>query len=382
MSKTVLFVEYHAGVGGGQVVLLNLMRSLSPKLFRPVLLCNGEGALTESARKLGIETWVMDMGKARWRWFFSAFNVMRAMRQIIREVKPALIHVNCYPANKLVAVAARLEGIPCIWHKHMMGRRPGSTTAFLWNSFSRLNRAVIAVSERVRLSLLAQGMPESKLVRIYNGVDFGKLKKFKPATAARLKQLGLGHAPFILAVGMWRAIKGMDLLVQAYEQAAPRLKGIKLVLVGDSDPVEIEQAVVIRAAALRLKGKLLLIPSQPDLPSLYKRAKLLVSPSRQEVGAPLVAIEAMALGLPVLATHEGSGELIQDAVNGRLVAAGDVQALADAMVAMLRSPALRVKLAARAKKNLELRFGLKTFARQVEALYQDVLAGRNLVAHF
>jgi glycogen(starch) synthase len=98
-----------------------------------------------------------------------------------------------------------------------------------------------------------------------------------------------------------------------------------------------------------------------------------VSPSRWEVGAPLVPMEAMSLGVPVVATDRSSGELIRDGRDGLLVPAEDPAALAAAILRLLREPALARRLAAQARRTVRVHHGLARYADDLMAVYDGVL---------
>ena len=106
-----------------------------------------------------------------------------------------------------------------------------------------------------------------------------------------------------------------------------------------------------------------------DLPEIYRALDLFVQPSLWE-GLPLALLKAMGAGLPVVATEvSGSTEAIEDGVNGRLVAPGDPQALARAILELARQPEARRRLADAARRTVAARYSLEAMLRQLEELY-------------
>ncbi len=109
-----------------------------------------------------------------------------------------------------------------------------------------------------------------------------------------------------------------------------------------------------------------------DLPEIYRALDLFVQPSLWE-GLPLALLKAMGAGLPVVATQvSGSTEAIEDGVNGRLVAPGDPQALARAILELARHPEARQRLADAARRTVAARYSLEAMLRQLEELYLDL----------
>ncbi|HXC63853.1 MAG TPA: glycosyltransferase family 4 protein, partial [bacterium] len=182
--RKVLYVDYHTFIAGGQVILMNHFRMLDRKRWTPLLAVPDEGPFTLEARAMGLPVYVVPMKKARWRRPWQAWRAVQALRKIIRSEGVALVDANCYPANKLAAVAARLEGVPCVWHKHIIAKKRWSSTGALWRFYARFNDRVVGSSKWVVRSLLEMGIPEKKLHRIYYGIDLKGVRAFKPASAA------------------------------------------------------------------------------------------------------------------------------------------------------------------------------------------------------
>jgi glycosyltransferase involved in cell wall biosynthesis len=148
-----------------------------------------------------------------------------------------------------------------------------------------------------------------------------------------------------------------------------------LVLLGDpanSEPAH-ETLLQQLAADPALKGTLTVLPAQRPFAPWLKRANLFVSASRWE-GSPLVVIEAMAAGTPVLATHQASGEIVEQGKTGVLVHRDEVEGLARALRGVLADlPAAR-KRALAAKKMARLRFSLKGYVRELAHHYDEMFA--------
>ena len=374
--KRVLFVDFYSFVGGGQQNLLSVFRAMDRKRYTPLLALPHEGPFAEAARALDVPVFITPMGKARWRLIWQALPAMRRLRALMKEQAVDLVHANCYPANKLAGPAAKPLGIPVLWHKQIaVTQKPGSTTAKLWRYFSRYNARILAVSQQGFEGLAAMGIPRAKLGLLYNNADTEALDKAKPATDAVLKRVKVPvNGPLVLAAGMRRPHKGFDILLKAWEHyVSSAKKPAHLALLGDAADSEPAHEDLLRylAAEPALKGTLTVLPAQRPFAPWLKRADLFVSSSRWE-GSPLVVIEAMTAGTPVLATFEASGEIIEQGKTGVLVHREQVEALARGLRTVLGDlPAAR-KRAALARKVARQRFSLKGYVRDLARHYDEL----------
>ncbi len=367
--KRVLYVDFYSFVGGGQQNLLSVFKAMDRRRYEPLLAIPHDGPFGDAARALGVPVFITPMGKARWRLWWQAWPAMRRLRTLMREQRVDLVHANCYPANKLAGPAAKALGIPVLWHKQIaVTQRPGSTTGKLWRHFSRYNARVLAVSKQGFEGLAALGIPREKLGLLYNNADTEGLAKAKPATSAQLKALGIPtKGPLILAAGMRRPHKGFDVLLKAWPLV--KAKG-HLLLLGDA--ADSEPAHEAELADLSKQARLAVLPAQRPFAPWLKRADLFVSSSRWE-GSPLVVIEAMAAGTPVLATYEASGEIMEHGKTGALVHREDVEGLAKGLEEVLRAlPAAR-RRAALAQREARRRFSLKGYVKDLAAIYDGML---------
>lgn len=371
--RKVLFVDYYAFIGGGQVNLLSVFKAIDRKRYAPLLALPKEGPFAERARALGVPVFIIPMGKARWRWVFAARRAMLELRALMRRESVSLVHANCYPANKLAGPAAKKLGIPVLWHKQIaVTQRPGSTTARLWKFFSRYDDLVLAVSQQGLKGLKALGISGRKLRLLYNNADTERIAKVKPLADAELRRLGVPtKGPLVVAAGMRRPHKGFDVLLKALPLVSAKAH---FVLLGDPTPSEAAHEAELLKLAMHegLKGRLTVLPAQPDLAPWLKRCSLFVSSSRWE-GSPLVVIEAMAAGAAIVATHSGSGEILENGKTAWLCDSDDAAGMAKAITEALKSPAQRKRRGRLAKADAQKDFSLTSYAKELMGLYDSML---------
>ncbi len=218
----------------------------------------------------------------------------------------------------------------------------------------RLHAALFTVTcTEANRQLLAAAAPTADVHRMYHGVDH---TLFHPR-----QRLLATTAPLILSVGRLRAKKGLDTLIDACAVLHARGQHFRCEIVGYGEEHDALQARIRQlglAAQVHLLGKL----AREQVIERYARATVYVQPSRiaadgDRDGIPNVLLEAMAMGLPVVASRvSGNPELVRDGHNGLLVEADEPKALAAAITRLLRQPAWCTQLGCHARTTVTERF--------------------------
>ena len=219
------------------------------------------------------------------------------------------------------------------------------------------------------------GVPRRRIEQIYNGVD---TERFVPADGARVAERGpFEHAPHVLVgtVGRLEPIKDQLTLARAFVaalQQRPDLRDrLRLVLVGDG---QLRGAVEQVLREGEVETLVWMAGSRDDVPALLRGLDLFVLPSLAE-GISNTILEAMACGLPVLATDVGgNGELVQPGLTGTLVPAADPAAMAQALIAYADDPARGRREGQAGRLRAETTFGLQAMSDAYQALYDALLA--------
>jgi glycosyltransferase involved in cell wall biosynthesis len=197
------------------------------------------------------------------------------------------------------------------------------------------------------------------------------------AVERQAQRAAFGAAPDDLVIGCvanFRRMKRQDLLIEAFARLLPRHARIRLVLVGDGDlRHEIEQQI----DRLGLVRRVVLLGTASNLPPIYDAFDLFVQASNSE-GLPNVLLEASASGLPIVATAAGgSGEVIRDDETGLLVPIDDFDSLVAAMDRAIADVALRRRIGAAARIQIEREYGMDRFVKEYADLYRELLAAKS-----
>jgi glycosyltransferase involved in cell wall biosynthesis len=287
----------------------------------------------------------------RMRDFFAFAKLVRLLLRIRAD---ALI-THMWFANTVGRMAAVCAGVPRIFayeHSNYEGIKPNRQFFFDF-ILQRVSR-VIAVSNSVRDALVNRGIARGRITVIPNGIN---LSRFRISNVN--KQL------FFLFIGRLVRDKGADIFLEALARI-PEAKGV---IAGDGpERARLEE----RAAGLKLAGRVDFVGSQRDVVPLYSDAYAVVMPSRRE-GFGLVAVEALACGIPVIATRVGGlPDIVIDRVNGLLVPADNADELAAAMMLLKEDSSLRETCARDAASSAQ-RFSVESHADSLERLLNGAL---------
>lgn len=337
-----LIVITLAEVGGAQTYLAHLLPALGGELDVTVA-SSGPGPLRDAAQRAGA-TYV-ELRHMR-RAISPVHDVLGLLELVAlcRRLRPQIVHANSSKAGILGRLAAWIAGVPSrvfTAHGWAFAAYTGLTaTAYLWadRALRPLTTATICVAENERrLGVSARTCDVRRTVVIHNAVDVDVAPRARPGVDPAV----------VIAVGRLKYPKDPRTLLAAAE----RVPGDwRLELVGDGpDRVGLEQASGER---VHFAGE------RDDVPALLARSSLFVLSSWSE-GFPISVLEAMAAGLPVIASDVGGvHEQVDHDVTGLLVPRGDAAALAAAIERLVRDPELRVRMGeaghARAKRLFDL----------------------------
>jgi glycosyltransferase involved in cell wall biosynthesis len=293
--------------------------------------------------------------------------------RLLRRERPDILHASSSKAGVLGRLAGFLAGVPIrIFTVHGWAFAAHAGTAGrLYRWADRLVRPLttttICVSEReLQAGLAARTCRADQTVVIPNAVDVAGAPRSRTAGRER---------PLILAVGRLKAPKDFPTLVRALGKLTPG--SFEALIVGEGpDRGRLEDDI----EALGLAERVRLAGERRDVPELLAGADVFVLSSASE-GMPVSVLEAMAAGLPIVASRVGGvPEQISDGETGLLVEAGDPDELAAALARLTQDAGLRRRLGAAARARAEQAFDLEPFRRAHVELYSRELAKRRLPA--
>ena len=318
---------------------------------------------------------------------FDLAQDLTALLRLARFLKRGrydIVHTHSSKAGVLGRIAARLAGVPVVVHTvHGWAFVPELPRTLFWlylvleRLCARLSDRIIVVAEATREEGLALriGRPaQYQLIR--SGIEVEAYRDVALERVTARARLGLPSDAFVVgSVGRLSPQKATPDLVAALERVARAQGNAHLVLVGDG-PLrgEVESAV----RRLGLTERVHLLGLRRDVPELLRAFDVFALASRWE-GLPRVFSQAMAAGLPIVATRvNGASDAITPGENGWLVDVGDTAGMADRLLALAQDPATRQRMGERGRQRAD-EFSARHMVDQLEELYEGLAAQKGLI---
>lgn len=371
----ILHVIDHLGSGGAQEAVCQLVKYGRKELFQPEVVClHGFGHYYEILRSWGVPVHTLaPQGFAR---AAIPFIFLRLFRLLARN-RYDIVHTHLIGANVLAAPLAALYRVP-VRFTHDQTRDDVRDYSFVHRGLdalaNRLNHHVIAVSSSIRTFLCRQEkVSADKISVIYNSVDLLRFApKRAPGTrmAARQRWDLPADAALVGGVGRLHYQKNFPLFLEVAAEVCRRLPQALFVIAGEGPE---RAALEDMARKLGIDSRLRFLGFVPDMPELYQALDVLMLTSHFE-GTPLTVLEAMAMGIPVVAARvDGVAEVLEDGRDGIVVPPGCRDLFVEGVCRVLQDQALHRRLSHAGQEKARRRFSAEAMVRRVEALYLQYL---------
>ncbi len=372
MKRRLLMMIDESSVGGGQRHLLDLVERIDPAHYEIAVACPGEGYLADTVRERGVELFPVRMANR------PSLSDRASCLRALRRFRPDLVHTHGGTAGVYGRLSAHKIGARTVHTYHGLHylhfarglRRFGYHAIDRY--LARRTTCLICVADADLALAEAHGLaPEGKAHLIRNGIDTDRFTSSAEARSVRRAGMCQSDRLVIGTVGRLHRQKGQASLIDAARIVVERDSRARFVIVGEGEE---RGALEKRITATGLAGRFELIGARYDIPELLSEFDLFVLPSLWE-GLPLTLLEAMAVGLPVVATSvDGIVEVVRDGMEGRLVPPNDAAALADALVDLLGSPERIESCGRRAVERVRSAFSIGRMIDETEAVYRKALA--------
>ncbi|MBR0568569.1 TIGR03088 family PEP-CTERM/XrtA system glycosyltransferase [Azoarcus sp. L1K30] len=379
----IMHVVYRFDVGGLENGVVNLINHLDSECFRHVVVAmtKCDTAFCDRIASSKVEFFDLDKPPGH------GVKLYAKLHSLISELQPTIVHTRNLAALEAV-VPAWLAGVPIRLHgEHGWDVSDPDGKRFKYRLIRRLYRpfvsCYVALSGQLEDYLRdGVGVQASRITRICNGVDTAR---FHPGRDGRSMLEG---SPFNMSglivlgtVGRLQAVKDQANLVHAFArvlQRAPQLSPrLRLMIVGDGP---LRAQLVAEVTRTGLEAHVWFAGARDDIPNVMRAMDLFVLPSRAE-GISNTILEAMASGLPVIATDVGGcGELVVPADNGALVPANDSEALAQAIIDYVERPAQIRAHGIASRERAVSRFSIQSMVAAYHELYAGLLAAHGVRA--
>lgn len=365
-------VAPYGNLTGAPVSALNHARLLRAHFESVHLVLSQDGEIRARAEAAGVPVWLWPIENrglrarilrrgawadlravlgSRWRYYA---NFCRELRRA-----PGIVHVHSRASIAPLALwAARRSGVPAVLH-FREAARPGWKNAWGARLLCALASAVVFVSDGIR-----QGYPAAIRRRARVIHNFLELPPAPPARDPAV--------PVVATVAWQSRAKGFDVFLEACRLLRDRGARFEAWLIGqwgaETDLREAERYVRTHGleAIVKIRGR------QDDMAAVYAQMDVLLLPTRRD-SFPRVVMEAMAFGVPVVATRvDGVPEMVAEGTTGFMVGSGDAAGFAAAAEKLLRDPALRRKMGAAGRERARALFSPETYAARMQTLYRQI----------
>ena len=379
----VLYIDHTAKMGGGEIALANLLRYIDRTMVDPVAMIFEEGPLVDKISPT-IETHVLPLDPTVSSKRKDALGIRSALKigavwtivahivkvaRFARHKRIDLIHTNSLKADIIGGFAARLAGIPVVWHvrDRIDDDYLPPKVVHVFRFLARIVPAyVIANSEATLTTLrLAERRPSRA---IGSGVDIASYPTPLSST---------DHPMTVGIVGRLAPWKGQGVFLQAAAKVLLSFPSVRFVLIGGAlfQETDFEHQLHALAKSLAIDHAVEFTGFVSDVPRRVMGLTVLVHASITGEPYGQVIIEGMAAGKPVIATNGGGvPEIVEDGVTGLLVPMNEVDAMADAIHLLLSKPELCLEMGRRGRQRVLDRFTIEQTARAVQQVYTEVLS--------
>lgn len=356
--------------GGAEKHILNLAGAVDPRAVEITVCCLFSAPFVEVAARAGINALSVPMRSK------ADFGVVGKLAALIQGGQYDIVHTHGVRANLLGRLAARRAGkIKVITTVHSLLEKDyqGIITRSANNLAERSTRCLtdhfIAVSQGLKDRLVVGGIPANTVTVIHNGILLDGIRPSDAAGPAVKERLPAGDGELVGIVARLHAVKGHRYFLEAAREVLRQRPQVRFLIVGDGP---YRPALEKLAGGMGLKDKVIFTGFIEDIYTLMAELDLLVISSLWE-GFGLTAIEAMVLGVPVVATEVGGlPEVVRHGETGLLAPPANSAALARSIAWMLDHPREAGEMAAKGGDMVRQKFTAAEMARRTVDLYRKV----------
>lgn len=375
----VVHLIYRLDFGGLETLLAECINGMPAEKYRHAIVCLTD--YTEFSKKITRpDVAIYSLNKKPGLGLGTHFIIWK----LFKHLRPTILHTYNLSAIEYT-LAATLAGVPvCVHAEHGRDSSDVAGTNWKYNLLRRLLipfvDCFIPVSNELRRWLKSTiRVPDKKNILINNGVDIHRFKQNSNKNITKYVETFPEDSFVIGTVGRIQDIKNHSGLIDAFialiEQMPSQRNRLRLVIVGDGPLLSVIRAKVLSAGIADLVW---LAGVRDDVADIMQTFSIFVMTSVTE-GTPVVILEAMATGLPVVATKVGGiPEVVVDGITGQLVAATDMKAFANTLAVYVSCPDLLVRHGMAGRARIESIYSIDAMLSAYAALYDNLCNAKHL----
>ena len=387
----VLYLNPTVEIGGSERSLLELVNGVDRRLVEPHAACVMEGPLPRALREAGVEVAINPWPRFALRIgrdslasklllplaTFALVPHLVKMIRLVRRERIDVVHTNGLKSSLVGSLTGLLAGCRVVWHVRDV-LRPGLTRRI----YGLAARATVdrLIANSCAVADTFPGMPRGRLRIVYNGLDTDAYAPAPRSPGVRAS-LGLAEDDFVVgALGALAPLKGHIHLIRAAPRVLERCSRAKFLIVGQEMYLTVGhkgyRAILeeeVRKSGV--EGRVLFAGYRSDPVEVIRALDVLVHASVYPESFGRVLVEAMACGVPVVATALGGPkEIIVSEDQGILIPAEDPRAIADAVIRLHGDPAFRERLARGGRERVVSAFSVDRYVGEIEEIYRELAA--------
>jgi glycosyltransferase involved in cell wall biosynthesis len=377
--KKVLLLSHASSLGGAQKCLELIARGLSATDYRPIVILPSRGPLESRLREIGVKTQILPLEYwvgTPYHWKRFAQGLQKRISAVCRIIREEGIHLVFTNTSVVVegAIAAKICGVPHVWHVlEMLSRDPAFSAFFdlsiLYRLMSSLSDRIVVVSKAVKDEIAIE-IPRDMIHVIYTGITQFEEESLRPRIDI-LGELGVAaDRPIVCFAGDLCKRKGVVDLVEVGREVSIHIPNVLFLIVGKDGG---EKKRMLRDInSLSIEAHFRFLDFREDVLSIIAASDVFILPSRADP-LPVVVLEAMMLGKPIVATRSGGcEEMVSDGVNGYLVPIRAPLSMAERLRTLLLDPALISLMGMRSAEIAKDLFAFESSTAAIAALIDDL----------
>lgn len=361
---------------GGEKVAYQIAKGLDRQKYDSIVACYPNGIFADMLREAGVEVFKADM--------CSKYNILTIFRlaKFMRQRHIDIVHTHGSRANFYGRLAARIARVPAIISTIaiILGRESHADVNVvkrkLYIIIDKLTSGFVdkfLVLSEIHRNALANdyNIDLSRIEKIYNGIELGEYNNEPNKGYIIRKEMNISQESQIVGfIGRLAIEKGLSFLLQAFPKVITVFPDVKFLIVGDGSlRVELESL----AERLNTHDNCIFTGFRKDIPNILSAIDIFTMSSLFE-GMPMVILEAMASSKPVISTDVGGiSELVVDGETGILVPPQDPDALAEAIITLLKDKQKAKQMGIAGRKRVEEYFDVKVMVRRTEEVYEELI---------
>ncbi len=364
MKQAILLTNASRVYAGGEFYVLLLAAELHSRGRDVAVSCRSDNLLLAKCRERGIPTEPVEFpGRGGLR------KCVGTLREIIRRRGVGIVHTNTNYDRTAGAIAARLSGARHIANIHSFHSISHNLTHWVRNRY--WTERFITLGPGATRMLLNDGIPAARIATVPLGLDPVGMRRSDELRGRVRAEFGLPDGQVLVGnVGRLVPFKGQEYLLRSFAAVARTRPGVTLAVIGDG---ELERPLREQAAELGVAGRTIFTGFRDDIPSLYSAMDVYVHTSLEGGGEtfPFAVLQALAFGLPVVATDVGEvGAMVTHGVTGFAAREKDVEGISAALANLADDPGLRAAMGRKGRELLMKKFTVGTMADGVEEIYR------------